>query len=154
MDDGESIGQSLEQGGICAALGGGFGALPAAWTLGNAGAAVVGDYAGTFWEGFSNAQIQFSLGSGVGGEFFQRLNAGIQAAAGANAEDLQSGFQNIVSEQFPNGENQLAAGKGFSGIGSTAEGVSDFAGTPYLYPVTEGQSNIVTIKLTGSYASF
>ena len=107
-------------------------------------------YAGAFSQGFSNADIQFTAGSGVGGEFVQRLNAGIQAAAGANAEDLQSGFQNIVSEQFPNGENQLAASKGFSGIGFTAEGVPDFAGTPYLYPVVEGQSNVVTTKLTGS----
>jgi hypothetical protein len=63
---------------------------------------------------------------------------------------MQSGFQNIVSAQFPNGENQLAASKGFPGIGFTAEGVPDFAGTPYLYPAADGQSSIVTISLAGS----
>ena len=47
----------------------------------------------------------------------------------------------------------MAVSKGFPGVGFTADGVPDFAGTPYLYPVTEGQLNIVTIKLTGSYSA-
>jgi hypothetical protein len=63
----------------------------------------------------------------------------------------QSGFQDIVSERFPFGENGLAAEKGYPGIGRTAEGGPDFAGTDYLYPAAEGQLNSVTIKLTGSY---
>jgi hypothetical protein len=41
---------------------------------------------------------------------------------------------------------------GFPGIGRTAEGAPDFAGTEYLYPAGEGQTSIVTIELTGSYA--
>ncbi len=110
-------------------------------------------YAGAFSQGFSNADVQLTMNSGVGGEFFQRLNSGIRAAAGVNAGELDSGFQNIVSEQFPNGEHQLAASKEYPGINFTADGVPDFAGTPYLYPVTEGQSNIVTINMTGSYSA-
>ena len=110
-------------------------------------------YAGAFTQGFSNADVQLTMDSGVGGEFFQRLNSGIRAAAGVNSGELDSGFQNIVSEQFPNGEHQLAASKEYPGINFTADGVPDFAGTPYLYPVTEGQSNIVTINMTGSYSA-
>jgi len=59
----------------------------------------------------------------------------------------------VVSEQFPNGENQVAVQKGYPGIGRTAEGTSDFAGTPYLYPAQPGQSSVVTIRLTGSYTA-
>ncbi len=125
------------------------GVSSASGTLTDATAAAQ-QYAGAFKQGFSNADVQLTMNSGVGGEFFQRLNSGIRAAAGVNSGELDSGFQNIVSAQFPNGEHQLAASKGFPGIGFTAEGVPDFAGSPYLYPVAEGQSNIVTIKLTGS----
>lgn len=90
LASGESIGQSLELGGIGAAWGVGFGAFPAALDLGAAGAGMAGQYAGAFWGGFSNADIEFSLGSGVGGDFLQRLDAGIQAAAGGNAAENET----------------------------------------------------------------
>ncbi len=152
LASGEDIGQSLEQGGIGAAFGGGFGVAgfltPYAGRALASGvvslyggltdaATAAGQYAGTFLNGFNNADIQFTLGSGSGGEFLQRLDAGINAI-GANSDELQSGFQNVISEQFPNGENQLALGKGFPGIGFTTDGVPDFAGTPYLYPGEPG----------------
>jgi hypothetical protein len=66
-------------------------------------------------------------------------------------EDLWSGFQNTVSERFPNGENQLAAEKGYPGIGCTPEGGPDFAGSDYLYATSEGENNIVQIEMTGGY---
>jgi hypothetical protein len=74
------------------------------------------------------------------------------ASEAVAAEDLTSGFQDLVSERFPYGENQLAASKGYPGIGRTAEGVPDFAGSGYLFPTGEGQSNIVRINLTGTDA--
>jgi RHS repeat-associated protein len=73
--------------------------------------------------------------------------------AGAADEELASGFQNIVSEQFPNGQIQLAASKGYPGIGRTLEGTPNFSGTPYLYSTGPGQLNVATIRLTGSYAA-
>ncbi|WP_324698681.1 HNH endonuclease [Geobacillus sp. FSL W8-0032] len=45
---------------------------------------------------------------------------------------------------------ERAAAKGFPGIKTTKNGNPDFAGTEYLYPVEEGQLNIVKIKMTGS----
>ncbi|WP_041706656.1 HNH endonuclease [Ruminiclostridium cellulolyticum] len=44
---------------------------------------------------------------------------------------------------------ERAEKKGYKGIGTTKNGGPDFASTEYLYPVKEGQRNIVTIKMTG-----
>lgn len=44
----------------------------------------------------------------------------------------------------------MAAARGYPGIGTTANGGATFAGTTYLYPVAEGQLNAVEIPLTGS----
>lgn len=43
-----------------------------------------------------------------------------------------------------------AARKGYSGVGTTANGGPTFAGTEHLYPAAQGQRNIVKIRLTGS----
>ncbi|MCX7746061.1 MAG: HNH endonuclease [Clostridia bacterium] len=45
---------------------------------------------------------------------------------------------------------ERAAEKGFDGIGTTENGGPDFKDTSYLYPVGEGQKNIVVIVMTGS----
>ncbi|MBI3511846.1 MAG: HNH endonuclease [Bacteroidetes bacterium] len=48
-----------------------------------------------------------------------------------------------------------AADKGFPGVKVTKNGGPDFSGTDYLYPVVEGQQNIVKIRLTGGrYGDF
>lgn len=47
-------------------------------------------------------------------------------------------------------EHKGAAAKGFPGIGVTPNGGPTFEGTPYLYPVTGVQKNIVRITLQGS----
>ena len=43
-----------------------------------------------------------------------------------------------------------AAEKGFPGIGTTENGGPTFANSPYMYEPQPGQSNVVTIPLTGS----
>lgn len=43
-----------------------------------------------------------------------------------------------------------AAEKGYSGIGTTANGGPDFSGTEYLFKTNIGEKNIVPIKMTGS----
>jgi A nuclease of the HNH/ENDO VII superfamily with conserved WHH len=91
----------------------------------------------------------FAIASVLGGE---EHGEELEEEELAEEQALNSGFQNVVSEQFPNGENQAAVLKGYPGIGRTLDGVPDFAGSPYLYPVQAGQRNIVTIKLTGSYS--
>lgn len=70
------------------------------------------------------------------------------------ASEIETGFQNIVSEEFPNGEHQRAAQKGYPGIKLTGNGGPDFAGTDYLYQVAEGQRNIVRVKINGTDADF
>jgi hypothetical protein len=44
----------------------------------------------------------------------------------------------------------MAAASGYPGIGTTGNGGPTFADTTYLYPVGEGQLNVVEIPLTGS----
>jgi hypothetical protein len=63
--------------------------------------------------------------------------------------EIESGFESTVSEEFPYGEHELAASKGFPGIRLTEEGGPSFAGTDYLYPAQDGELNTVKIKLTG-----
>ena len=151
----ESTGENALFGGVTGGIfGAGVGLAPyAGQALVDAGAASQ-QYASLFARGFMEAPGGgVYLGSGLGGaqDAFERTAAGLRAMlARVNPGEMDTGFQSIVSEQFPNGEKQLAVSKGFPGIGFTADGVPDFAGTPYLYPVTEGQLNIVTIKLTGS----
>ncbi|MGE6365210.1 WXG100 family type VII secretion target [Bacillus paramycoides] len=45
---------------------------------------------------------------------------------------------------------ERAAKKGFPDIKTSPNGGPDFKDTPYLYPVKEGQKNIVPIKMTGN----
>jgi hypothetical protein len=65
------------------------------------------------------------------------------------AEELPIGMSEI-SEDFPYGEHELAASKGYTGIGRTVEGGPDFEESDYLYPAEDGQSSSVKIQLTGS----
>ena len=154
----ESTGENALFGGVTGGIfGAGVGLAPyAGQALVDAGAASQ-QYASLFARGFMEAPGGgVYLGSGLGGaqDAFERTAAGLRAMlARVNPGEMDTGFQSIVSEKFPNGENQLALSKGFPGIGFTADGVPDFAGSPYLYPVAEGQSNIVTINLTGSYSA-
>jgi hypothetical protein len=48
-------------------------------------------------------------------------------------------------------EHASAAQKGFPGVRVTENGGPTFAGTDYVYPVSNGQANVVEITMTGSY---
>ncbi|HEU4640219.1 MAG TPA: HNH endonuclease, partial [Candidatus Binatia bacterium] len=49
------------------------------------------------------------------------------------------------------GLHQKAAERGYPGIGLTENGNPNFNGTPYLYPISNGQKNVVQIEMTGTY---
>lgn len=68
---------------------------------------------------------------------------------------MLGGGEGVPVEGVPRGATlpfpaDTAAASGYPGIGTTANGGPTFVDTPYLYPVAEGQLNVVDIPLTGS----
>jgi hypothetical protein len=68
---------------------------------------------------------------------------------------MMGGGEGVPSEWAPSGPTlpfpaDIAAANGYPDIGTTENGGPTFVGTKYLYPVAQGQLNVVEIPLTGS----
>jgi hypothetical protein len=81
------------------------------------------------------------------------LPAGWSRATSSAGEANIAQYSNLKSyyHSLDEGLHQGAAAKGYPGIRLSENGNPDFTGSNYLYQTSSGQSNIVDIKMTGSY---